>query len=88
MRKTLIVGMAAAALALSGASVGTAQAQTGPSNQCIGAITSDFATSWPWPQGQTDFPPPPGGLALLLQLLGPQLGVSTVRDLQLLFCSQ
>jgi hypothetical protein len=88
MRKTIVGGIAVVAFALSAASAGTAQAATGPSNQCYGAMTSDFATSWPWPQGQTAFPPPPGDLALLLQLFGPQLGVSTVRELQLLVCSQ
>jgi hypothetical protein len=33
-----------------------------------------------------DFPPPPGALALWIELFGPDIGVSSVRELQLFFC--
>jgi hypothetical protein len=32
------------------------------------------------------FPPPPGAIALWLELFGPSIGISSVRELQLLFC--
>ena len=60
---------------------------TPPTSQCYGQITSGIASSWPWAHDeQSTFPPPPGSLALWLQTFGPSLGISTVRDLQLLFC--
>jgi hypothetical protein len=89
MRKTLVGGLAAIALAASAAFAGTAHANPGPSNRCYGEIASGIASTWPWAhEGQAAFPPPPGAIALWLQLFGPQVGVSSVRDLQLLFCSQ
>ena len=89
MRKRIIVGgVATLALTLSALSVGSAQAQTGPSNQCYGAISAGIASTWPWAhEGQTFFPPPPGALKLWIEIFGPDLGISSVRDLQLLFCS-
>jgi hypothetical protein len=87
MRKTIVGCIAALALAAGAATSGSAGA-TGPSNQCYGAIAAGIASTWPWAHnGQTDFPPPPGSLDLWLKLFGPQVGVSTVRDLQVLFCS-
>jgi hypothetical protein len=88
MRKLLVGIVAALALAVSAAFLGSAQAQTGPSNQCYGAIAAGIAATWPWAhEGQMEFPPPPGALALWIQLFGPEVGVSSVRELQLLFCS-
>ena len=88
MRKRVVGGIAAVALAVSAASVGTAQAQTGPNNRCYGEITAGIAATWPWAhEGQTAFPPPPGSLKLWIELFGPEVGVSSVRDLQLLFCT-
>jgi hypothetical protein len=61
--------------------------QAGPSNRCYGAITAGIAATWPWAHaGQVDFAPPPGSIALWIELFGPVAGVSSVRDLQLLFC--
>jgi hypothetical protein len=61
--------------------------QTGPNNQCYGAITAGIASTWPWAHDdQTEFPPPPGSLALWVATFGPGLGVTSVRDLQILFC--
>jgi hypothetical protein len=89
MRKTFVGGVVAVALALSVASVGTARAEPGPSNQCYGEIASGIASTWPWAHdGQTAFPPPPGAIALWLEIFGPEVGVSSVRDLQLLFCGE
>jgi hypothetical protein len=88
MRKTVVGFVAALALAASAAAAGTASADPGPSNKCYGEIASGIASTWPWAhEGQTDFPPPPGSIALWLKIFGPGLGVSSVRDLQLLFCS-
>ena len=55
---------------------------------CQGQITSLIASTWPFAHdGQVDFPPPPGSIALWLQDIGePFFGVSTVRELQVLFC--
>lgn len=87
MRKLLVGVIAAVALAASTAFSGSAQAQTGPSNQCYGAIVAGIASTWPWAhEGRMDFPPPPGALALWIELFGPEVGVSSVRELQLLFC--
>jgi hypothetical protein len=88
MRKRLIGGVAALAFAVSTVSVGSAQAQTGPTNRCYGDISAGIAATWPWAhEGQIDFPPPPGALDLWLELFGPEVGISSVRELQLLFCS-
>ena len=88
MRKRVVGGVAAVALAVSVAFVGSAQAQTGPSNRCYGEIAAGIASTWPWAHaGHTDFPPPPGALNLWIELFGPAVGVSSVRDLQLMFCT-
>jgi hypothetical protein len=61
--------------------------QTGPTNQCYGAIASGIASTWPWAHdGQFAFPPPPGGLARWVATFGPALGISSVRELQTTFC--
>jgi hypothetical protein len=66
----------------------SAVAQTGPSNQCYGAIAAGISSTWPWAhEGHSAFPPSPGAIALFVTLFGPQIGVSSVRELQLLFCS-
>ena len=65
----------------------SADQQTGPSNTCYGQIASGIASTWPWAHNEkVAFPPPPGALALWLETFGPGLGISTVRDLQELFC--
>ena len=55
---------------------------------CQGQITSIIASTWPWAHNdKVAFPPPPGSIALWLQVIGePFFGVSTVRELQALFC--
>jgi hypothetical protein len=87
MRKLLAGGLVALAMAASAASMGAARAEADPSNQCYGAIASGIAATWPWAHdGQIAFPPPPGSLALWVELFGPEVGISSVRELQILFC--
>ena len=55
---------------------------------CQGQIISIIASTWPFAhEGHVDFPPPPGSVALWLQVIGePFFGISTVREAQALFC--
>jgi hypothetical protein len=86
MRKAIAASVVAIGLAVGGAAAGTAAAD--PSNRCYGEVASGIASTWPWAhEGQMAFPPPPGGLALWVEAFGPEVGVSSVRELQLLFCS-
>lgn len=65
-----------------------AEQETGPSNECYGAIASRIASTWPWAHTDGDaFPPPPGALALWVETFGPLVGISSVRELQILFCA-
>jgi hypothetical protein len=65
-----------------------AQQQTGPSNECYGAIVSGIASTWPWAHDdKAAFSPSPGSMALWIETFGPLVGVSSVRELQILFCS-
>jgi hypothetical protein len=60
---------------------------TPPTAQCYGQIVSGIASTWPWAHDdKSAFPPPPGSLHLWLESFGAQIGISTVRELQLLFC--
>ena len=87
MRKIFAGSLVAFLLAASAGSVGAGRAQADPTNECYGAIASGIAATWPWAHlGQMDFPPPPGAIALWLELFGPSIGVSSVRELQLVFC--
>lgn len=64
------------------------QAVAGPSNVCYGQIVAGIASTWPWAHdGQSDFPPSPGAIALWVKEFGPDVGVSSVRELQVLFCT-
>jgi hypothetical protein len=88
MRRAVVTTVAVLVFVLGAASAGTARAETGPSNVCYGQIAAGIASTWPWAhEDQVAFPPPPGAIALWLQIFGPQVGVSSVRDLQLLFCN-
>jgi len=87
MRKILAGGLVVFLMAVSAGSVGAGRAAADPTNQCYGAIASGIAATWPWAHdGQMAFPPPPGAIALWVDLFGPFVGVSSVRDLQILFC--
>jgi len=72
------------------ATVASAQvAQTGPSNRCYGDILAGIASTWPWAHDeQSSFAPPPGALALWVRDFGPGVGISSVRELQVLFCTE
>ena len=60
---------------------------TPPTPECYGQIVNGIASTWPWAHDdQVAFPPPPGSLQLWIETFGPAIGVSTVHELQLLFC--
>jgi hypothetical protein len=85
MRRAIAGSVVAVAVALS---VLPKPAAADPSNRCYGAIVAGIASTWPWAHdGKSAFPPPPGALALWVREFGPGLGISNVRDLQLLFCT-
>ena len=89
MKKTFGISALVIGIAVGVVATRTARAQTGPSNRCYGAITSGIASTWPWAHNdKVAFPPPPGSLAMWIQEFGPLVGVSSVRDLQKLFCDQ
>ena len=63
-------------------------AAAGPENKCNGQIIAGIAATWPWAHEQkVDFPPPPGAIALWVREFGPSVGISSVRELQVLFCT-
>jgi hypothetical protein len=89
MKKTFGISALVIGIAVGVVAERTARAQTGPSNQCYGLITSGIASTWPWAHNdKVDFPPPPGSLALWIKEFGPVVGVSSVRDLQQMFCDE
>ena len=60
-----------------------------PDKQCYGELVSGINTTWPWAHFDKEaFPPPPGAIALWVQLFGPDFGVNSVRELQLRFCGE
>ena len=85
MRRAIAASVVAVAVALS---VLAKPAAADPSNRCYGAIAAGIASTWPWAHdGKSAFPPPPGALALWVREFGPGLGISSVRDLQHMFCT-
>ncbi len=59
------------------------------SHRCAGEIVSGIASTWPWAHDERQaFPPPPGAIRLWLTEFGPEIGISSIRELQALFCSQ
>lgn len=87
MRKTIAAVLAAAAVAVT-ASLTAKPAAADPSSKCMGQIVAGIASTWPWAHDdRVAFPPPPGAIALWIELIGPNVGISSVRDLQQLFCS-
>ena len=73
--------------------VKVARADTGagasaePDKRCYGQLVSGINTTWPWAHFDKEaFPPPPGAVALWVQLFGADIGVNSVRELQLYFC--
>jgi hypothetical protein len=60
-----------------------------PDKRCYGQLVSGINTTWPWAHFDKEaFPPPPGAIALWVQLFGPDIGVNSVRELQLRFCGE
>jgi len=91
MRTTL--AHIAVAIALIGSATvarpANARSAKGPSDRCYGEIAAGIASTWPWAHDdKSSFPPSPGSLALWIHLFGSQVGVSSVRQLQLLFCGE
>jgi hypothetical protein len=87
MRK-IFAGIALAITLVGSAAVTEARAN-GPSNRCYGQIASGIASTWPWAHdNKAAFEPSPGSIALWIKTFGPDLGISSVRQLQLLFCSE
>ena len=85
MRRTLASAVVVVAFAACAALAGPASA--GPEHRCYGEIVSGITTTWPWAHFDKEaFPPPPGALALWVQVFGPTTGVGSVRELQLRFC--
>ena len=57
-------------------------------NACRGQIIAGIANTWPWAHDdKSSFAPSPGAIALWVELFGPDLGISSVHELQELFCS-
>ena len=89
MRAAFVACAIAVGMLVGVAGTQTTKAQHGPSNRCYGEITSGIASTWPWAHNDKDaFPPPPGALALWIHEFGPDLGIESVRDLQILFCTE
>jgi hypothetical protein len=85
MRRITAAVVVAVVLSLA-ASAKTASADSDA--QCKGQIVAGIAATWPWAHdGQSAFPPPPGAIALWLKEFGPEVGVSSVKELQAMFCS-
>jgi hypothetical protein len=91
MKKAFSVGVLTALLGVGISVVAsrTAGAAPGPDNRCFGEIAAGIASTWPWAHNDKEaFPPPPGAIHLWIQEFGPEVGISSVRQLQLLFCSE
>jgi hypothetical protein len=70
MRKLVLSAIVAAAIGLSTAG-GVASADKGGvpnDNACRGQVTSSIASTWPWPRTHFAFPPPPGSIALYVDI--------------------
>ena len=89
MRSIFRVSATVIGLSIGAAFATTTGAAQGPSNRCYGAIASGIASTWPWAHNdKVAFPPPPGALALWIREFGPEVGVSSVRELQVAFCDE
>jgi hypothetical protein len=87
MRKTISAALVAVALAVGFAAKPASAAP--PSQACYGQIIAGISSTWPWAHDdRVAFAPPPGAIALWIQLFGADVGVSSVRELQILFCTE
>ena len=85
MKKVIAAIMVAAVFSVAG-SVRTASADSDA--KCKGQVVAGIAATWPWAHdGRSEFPPPPGAIALWLKEFGPDVGISSVKELQALFCA-
>jgi hypothetical protein len=83
--KTLIAAVMVAGVFSVAGSVQTASADSDA--KCKGQIVAGIAATWPWAHdGRSEFPPAPGAIALWLQEFGPDIGVTSVNELQAMFC--
>lgn len=65
-----------------------AAVQTGPDNRCYGEIIAGISRTWPFAHDDhMSFAPPKGAIAFWVELFGPAAGISSVRELQILFCT-
>jgi hypothetical protein len=88
MRRSFAAVTAAIAIMLFSSTPAPA-AKGPPSAACYGQIIAGIAATWPWAhEDRIDFAPPPGAVALWIRLFGDDLGISSVRQLQVLFCSE
>ena len=83
--RTVIAGAVAVVLSVAG-SVRTASADSDA--KCKGQVVAGIAATWPWAHdGKAAFPPSPGAIPLWLKEFGPEIGISSVKELQARFCS-
>lgn len=60
----------------------------GPSNLCYGEIVSGISSTWPFAHlDHSSFAPPRGAIAKWIDEFGAGAGISSVRELQVLFCT-
>ena len=86
--RNVLAGIALSLTLVGSVAVAEAHAE-GPSNKCFGQIVAGISSTWPWAHDdKAAFEPSPGSVALWIKTFGPDLGISSVRQLQLLFCSE
>jgi hypothetical protein len=89
MRKTFAAVTAVVAVLLLTSTTRARAAAGPPSAACYGQVVAGISSTWPFAHdGRMDFLPPPGAVALWVQEFGDDFGISSVRQLQLLFCSE
>jgi hypothetical protein len=85
MKRVIAAIMVAAVFTVAG-SVQIASADSDA--KCKGQVVAGIAATWPWAHdGKSAFPPAPGAIALWLQEFGPDVGISSVKELQAMFCA-
>jgi hypothetical protein len=89
MRKTLMAALAVVLMAVAVPATAAVAAPDPPSQACYGQVIAGIASTWPWAHDdRVDFAPPPGAIALWIEIFGPFVGVSSVRELQIQFCTE
>jgi hypothetical protein len=95
MRKVMLAVVAGLVLAACDGSPTALREESRPSyavtqglgTVCFGQVVAGISSTWPWAHfHDATFAPPKGSIALWIQLFGPSVGISSVRELQLLFC--